>query len=178
MTTALPVWYLMRASGIVALILLSVAFALGIATSNRWRPSGSRLHVTTMIHRNASLLAVCFLAVHVVTSLVDLDVAIRLADVVLPSGSLSLTAGALSLDLVAALVATSLLGRRVPYRTWRAIHWSAYLAWPLAVVHGLAMGTDASTWWSGAITVACVSTVAGTVAWRLVGPAPTASYGK
>jgi hypothetical protein len=49
-TTALPVWYLMRASGVVALLLLTLSFSLGIATSNRWRPRGTALYVTTAIH--------------------------------------------------------------------------------------------------------------------------------
>jgi len=60
MTNALPVWYLMRASGVVALLLLTLSLSLGIATSNRWRPRGAALYVTTTIHRNASLLAVVF----------------------------------------------------------------------------------------------------------------------
>ena len=67
MTTAPAVWYLMRATGVVALLLLTLSFGLGVATSNRWFPRGSRQWVTTTLHRNASLLAVVFLAIHVVT---------------------------------------------------------------------------------------------------------------
>jgi methionine sulfoxide reductase heme-binding subunit len=174
MTTAPVVWYLMRASGVVAMLLLTTSFALGIATSNRWRPPGSRLHVTTTIHRNASLLAVVFLALHVLTAAVDSDAAVRLASVVLPSGSLALTAGALSLDLVAALVITSLLRRRIPHRSWRTIHWSAYGAWPLALAHGLGMGSDNGTWWAGGATVACIAAIGGVVMWRLLELAETA----
>src|SRR4051812_332750 len=151
MTTAPAVWYLMRASGIVALLLLTTSLALGIATTTRWRPDGARLRVTTMVHRNASLLAVAFLAVHVTTALLDPDAQVRALAVVLPFGSpWSLSAGTLSLDLVAALVMTSLGRRRLSYATWRVVHWGSYAAWPPAVVHGLAMGTDAGAWWSAA----------------------------
>ena len=51
----------MRGSGAVSLILLTVVFALGIATSKRFRPRSLPLYVTTTVHRNASLLAVAFL---------------------------------------------------------------------------------------------------------------------
>ena len=174
MTTAPVVWYLMRATGVVALLLLTISLALGIATSNRWRPPGSRLFVTTTIHRNASLLAVAFLALHVLTAVIDPDAAVRLAAVVLPGSSLALTAGALALDLVAALTLTSLLRRRMRHATWRAIHWSAYAAWPLALAHGLAMGSDNGTWWANAVTVGCVASAAGAVVWRLVESSATA----
>src|SRR4051812_28420635 len=86
MTTSPAVWYLMRSSGIVALLLLTAAFGLGVATSNRWRPAGARLYVTTQIHRNASLLAVVFLVVHIVTSVVDPDAQVGVVSALTPFG--------------------------------------------------------------------------------------------
>jgi sulfoxide reductase heme-binding subunit YedZ len=172
-TNALPVWYLMRATGVVSLLLLTVAFALGIATSNRWHPTGSRLYVTTTLHRNASLLAVAFLVVRVVTALVDLDAGVGLVSVIFPVGPGWLAVGTLALDLVAALVLTSLVRRRLGYRVWRAIHWAAYGTWPLAIAHGLGMGSDGGTWWLDAVAIACIATMAAAVTWRLAGPAET-----
>jgi hypothetical protein len=127
------VWYLMRASGVVAPLLLMIAFAPGVTTSNRWRPTGSRLFVTTTLHRNASLLAVAFLAVHVLTAVVDVDAQVGVASVIFPVGPGWLAVGTLALELVAALVLTSLVRRRLSHRVWRAIHWSAYGAWPLGI---------------------------------------------
>jgi sulfoxide reductase heme-binding subunit YedZ len=167
--TAPAVWYLMRASGVVALLLLTTSLALGIATTERWRPSGARLRVTTMIHRNASLLAVAFLAVHVLTSVLDPDAEVRAVATIVPFGSAwPLAVGTLSLDLVVALVATSLARRRIGFRAWRLVHWSAYAAWPLAVGHGVAMGTDARAWWSALVTVGCIGVATGAASWRLM----------
>ena len=172
MSNAPAVWYLMRSTGIVALLLLTLSFALGIANSNRWRPSGSRLYVTTAVHRSASLLAVVFLAVHVFTAVVDPDAGVTVAGALLPVGpGVWLVAGALSLELVAAVVVTSLLRHRLRYGTWRAIHWAAYGAWPLALAHGLGMGSDDGTWWFGAANVLCIAVMAGAVTWRTFGPA-------
>jgi len=168
MTTAPAVWYLMRASGVVALLLLTLSLALGVATSNRWRPRASRLWVTTAVHRNASLLAVVFLSVHVLTSALDPDAAVRWAPTVWPfRASWSLAAGTLSLDLVAAVVLTSIGRRRLSFRTWRLVHRSAYGAWPLAVAHGLGMGTDVRAWWLQVVTIACIAAMGGVVTWRV-----------
>lgn len=71
--------------------------------------------------------------------------------------------GALGVDLIAALVVTSLIRRRLPHRLWRAVHWSAYAAWPAAVVHGIGMGSDAATWWLRGVTILCISFVGGLV---------------
>jgi sulfoxide reductase heme-binding subunit YedZ len=168
MTNALPVWYLMRASGVVALLLLTLSLSLGIATSNRWRPRGAALYVTTTIHRNASLLAVVFLGVHILTAVIDSDAAVGLTSALLPIGpGIWLALGALAFDLVAAIVVTSLIRNRLPYRLWRAIHWAAYASWPFAIWHGIGMGSDAGTWWLRGVTVACVAWFAGVVVWRL-----------
>jgi sulfoxide reductase heme-binding subunit YedZ len=168
MTTAPAVWYLMRASGVVALLLLTLSLSLGIATSNRWRLRGSGLYVTTTIHRNASLLAVAFLGVHMLTALVDTDAAVSLASALLPIGpGVWLALGALAFDLVAAIVVTSLIRNRLPYRLWRAIHWAAYASWPFAIWHGIGMGSDAATWWLRGVTILCVAWFAGVVVWRI-----------
>jgi sulfoxide reductase heme-binding subunit YedZ len=168
MTNAPAVWYLMRSSGIVALLLLTISLGLGIATSTRWRPHGSRLWVTTAIHRNASLLAVAFLAVHVLTAVVDPDAQVATVAVVWPFGSsASLAAGTLSLDLLAAVVLTSFGRRRLKFKTRRLIHWSVYAAWPLAIAHTIAMGTDVSLWWLQLATIASMGAVGALLVWRL-----------
>jgi len=164
-------WYLMRATGVVSLLLLTIVVALGVATANRFRPRGLPLFVTTTVHRNAALLAVVFLAVHVVTAIVDPDAAVRLVSVVVPFTAgwapFWVGLGALAFDLVGVLVVTSLLRRRLDYRVWRAIHWSAYAAWPLALLHGLGAGTDTATVWLRGVDVLCVATVAAAVVFRL-----------
>jgi sulfoxide reductase heme-binding subunit YedZ len=164
-------WYLMRATGLVSLLLLTLVVALGVATSTRFRPRGTPLYVTTTVHRNASLLVVVFLAIHVVTALVDPFAGVQPTAVLLPFTShwapLWVGLGTVALDLVAALVVTSLLRRRLPHRLWRGVHWAAYLAWPLALLHGLGAGTDRATSWMRGLDIACIAVVAAAVAWRV-----------
>jgi methionine sulfoxide reductase heme-binding subunit len=170
---SLAVWYLMRASGVVTTILLTAVFSLGIATTKRWQPARLPRFVTTALHRNVSLLAVVFLALHVGTAVVDPYAHVGPAATVVPftagRSPLWVGLGAMSLDLMAALVATSLLRRHIGVRAWRAVHWAAYLAWPLALAHGLGMGSDARALWLETISGGCVAVVTGAVLWRLQG---------
>jgi sulfoxide reductase heme-binding subunit YedZ len=170
--TSGPVWYLMRASGVVSLLLLTLVSALGIATVSRWRPGRVPRFVTLGLHRNVSLLAVVFLAVHVLTAVIDPDASVRAVAVVVPALSdrygLWLGLAALAFDLVVALVVTSLLRHRISPRSWRAVHWLAYLAWPVALLHGAGMGTDAGSAWLLAVDATCVAIFGGAVALRLL----------
>ena len=65
------VWYLMRSTGIVSVVLLTAVMALGIATTNRWAPPSTPRFVTAALHRSISLLSVVFVGIHVVTAVVD-----------------------------------------------------------------------------------------------------------
>ena len=172
MLTSGPVWYLMRASGVVSLLLLTAVSALGVATASRLRPGRVPRFVTLGLHRNISLLAVVFLAVHVLTAIVDPDASVTAVAAVVPLPSqryaLWLGLGALALDLVIALVVTSLLRQRIPQRLWRTLHYVAYLAWPVALVHGAAIGTDSGAVWMLVVDALCVAVFAGAVALRLL----------
>jgi methionine sulfoxide reductase heme-binding subunit len=115
------------------------------------------------LHRDVSLLVIVFLVAHIVTSVLDTFAPVKLIDAFVPLVSryrpLWLGLGALSFDLLLALVVTSLLRRRVGYRSWRLIHWLAYASWPVAVLHGLGSGSDTKVWWMLGLTIACTAAV-------------------
>jgi len=165
-------WHLIRSTGVVSLVLLTLALTLGILTSNRGRLAGRPRFVTAAVHRSASLLSVVFVALHVATTLLDPYAAVSLLAVVLPgaraASPLWIALGALSLDLVAALVVTSLLRVRLGYRTWRATHWLAYLSWPLAFAHSVGMGSDTGSLWFRATALACLAAALAAAGSRLV----------
>lgn len=165
-------WYLMRATGAVSLVLLTVVIGLGVATSTRVRPRGTPLYVTTAVHRNAALLAVVFLGIHVASAVIDPEASVQLTAVLVPFTShwapLWVGLGALALDLVLALVVTGLVRRRLPYPLWRRVHWAAYLAWPLALVHGLGAGSDRTAEWMRVVDALCVAAVGAALAWRVL----------
>jgi sulfoxide reductase heme-binding subunit YedZ len=164
-------WYLGRSSGVVSLVLLTLVVALGIATrSGRLLPGLPRFAVSA-VHRSASLLAVVFLTVHVVTLTLDPQSQLRWIDAVIPFGShpkpLWIGLGAASLDLMFALVVTSLLRQRIGHRVWRAIHWTAYALWPFAILHTIGTGTDMRSPWMVGLVSVCALMIAGLIGWRL-----------
>lgn len=165
------VWYLMRASGAVSLVLLTGVLVLGIATFRRWRLPRAPRYVTASVHRTVALVSVVYVALHVVTALVDPYAAVSVAAVVVPfvaaKSALWVGLGALSLDATAAVVVSSLLRAHIPARLWRGIHRLAYLSWPLALEHSFGMGTDARSPWLVTVGAACVAAVACSLAWRV-----------
>jgi DMSO/TMAO reductase YedYZ heme-binding membrane subunit len=170
-TTPSAFWYMTRGTGTVAVVLLSLTVAIGIATMRRAEIPGVPRFVLGTIHRNLSLLAVVFVVLHVATTLLDGFAPISLLDAVIPFKSayrpIWLGLGTVAFDLLLAVTITSLLRLRLGYDRWKAIHWLAYVSWPVALVHGLGTGTDASTHWMLVVTAACVAVVLTAVALRI-----------
>ena len=167
-------WYVTRGSGLVALVLLTIAFVLGIPTARSTDRRVAPRLVVQLLHRNASLLAVVFLAVHVATTVADSFVRIRIVDAFVPfiSGyrTLWLGLGTIALDLMLAIVVTSLLRERLSYRTWRTVHLAAYGCWPIALLHGLEIGTDAGFAWMRWAVVGCAAAAIAAVIVRVARP--------
>jgi hypothetical protein len=166
-----PLWYTTRATGVVSLLLLTATVALGVAGVARLSSPRWPRVVTAGLHKNLSLLAVVFIAVHVLTTVLDSFTSISLVSAVIPFTSsyrpLWLSLGTIAFDLILAVVVTSLLRTRISYRSWRAVHWLAYASWPIALWHGLGTGTDARLPWLLAVDAVCVLGVAGALLWRL-----------
>ena len=164
-------WYATRASGLMALILLTLTMVLGITTTTRARARNWPGFAQQEIHRRISMIAVVFVAIHVLTSVLDTYVNISWAAIVIPFtssyGRLWVGVGAISLDLMIAVFVSSLLRARMRPQTWRAIHWVAYLSWPVALAHTFGLGTDAGEGWVIALGAACVIAVALALAWRI-----------
>lgn len=164
-------WYLARASGVVSLVLLTVVMALGVTTRSGRPALGLPRFAVSAIHRNASLLAVSFIAVHVLTLLFDPYAQLKLVDIVLPFAGayrpLWLGLGTVAFDLVVALVVTTLLRHRIGRRGWRATHWLAYAAWPVAFLHGWFTGTDSGELWLRALAIGCAAVVVTAICWRV-----------
>jgi methionine sulfoxide reductase heme-binding subunit len=165
-------WYVTRGSGVVALLLLTATTLLGVLSSNRWRSTRWPRFAVADLHRNLTLLAIAFIGIHVGTTIADVYAPIGVKDVFIPFASLYrpvwLGLGTLALDLLLAIVVTSLLRQRVGYRVWRALHWAAYATWPLALAHGLGTGSDARFGWMAFLSFSCMAAVIGAVAVRLV----------
>jgi DMSO/TMAO reductase YedYZ heme-binding membrane subunit len=164
-------WYASRATGVVALLLLTAVLVLGILVNRQGRLPGLPRFAVTSLHRNISLLAVAFIAVHVLTAVLDTYVNIPILSGVVPFSSSYergwLTLGAVSFDIMLAMIITSLLRGRLNRVLWRAVHLLAYLCWPVAFAHSIGSSRDLQHGWLLDLAVGCALAVAAAVIWRL-----------
>jgi DMSO/TMAO reductase YedYZ heme-binding membrane subunit len=139
-------WYLTRASGIVAWLMLTASVIWGIVLSTKAFPEHRRPAWLLDLHRWLGGLAVTFTAIHLAALVADNYVHFGLADLLVPFAS-SWQPGAVALGVVAmwllvAVEATSLAMKRLPRTVWRWIHLSSYAVFLLVSLHAAFAGTD------------------------------------
>jgi sulfoxide reductase heme-binding subunit YedZ len=144
-------WLAARASGIVALALVTLSVGVGLAMAGRVarRPGLSRTLMA--LHEHAALAGLVAIAVHGLTLLADPWLHPGIAGVTVPFAmgyrpaftGLGILAGYL-----AALLGLSFYARRrIGARLWRRAHRATALVYALGVVHALGAGSDAATPW-------------------------------
>lgn len=171
MTTGTAFWYASRATGVISLILLSVVMIFGILVNRQGRLPGLPRFAITGLHRNLSLLAVTFLGLHIVTAIADGYAHIPWLSTIVPFTSgyerFWIGLGTVAIDLVAAVIITSLLRDRLKASLWRAVHWLSYLCFPVTVVHAIGASKDLQSGWLLKLTAATVLAVVAAIGYRV-----------
>lgn len=169
MTDAL--WYTARGAGIVSLVLLTVVVMLGVGSRSGRPVFGLPRFAVATVHRNASLIALGLLLVHMVFLWLDPYAQLRFVDLLLPFDATYrpfwLGLGTLAMDLMIVVWLSTVVRQWIGARAWRAIHWISYAVWPVALLHSLFTGTDAGRLWLRAIAGGCLLLVSAAVIWRL-----------
>jgi methionine sulfoxide reductase heme-binding subunit len=165
-------WALGRGTGVVALVMFTLSIVLGIVTrSGRPLPGLGRFGAAEL-HRTAALTGTGLVLAHVASLYFDPYAQLRLVDFVVPFlgavKPLWLGLGTLAVDLLAVVTVVSLLRQRVGPRVFRAVHWTTYLLWPVALLHALGNGTDATSPWMIGLAAVSVGAVVSAVTWRLL----------
>ena len=149
--------FLTRASGIVAMVLIVLAVADGLIFSGR--EGGRRLRPAWWmdLHRGLGGYALAFTGLHLLTAY-GAGLGLSIATMVIPNASsISTTAytlGVLAVYAMAIVVFSSWPKRRLPRKLWHVLHVLSIPAALAAAVHGWHLGTDATSPWYMALTVA------------------------
>ncbi len=164
-------WALGRGNGIVALAFMTLSVVLGIGVrSGRPLFTLPRFGIAD-VHRFVALAATLLVALHMGLLFMDPYAKLRLIDFVVPFlgayRPLWQGLGTVAFDVLVLVVITSLLRRRLGLRTFRVVHWTTYLLWPIALAHSLGNGTDAGRIWFLAFAGVCCLMVVIAVVWRL-----------
>lgn len=149
-------WYLSRATGIVAWVLLAGAALWGMLLSTKAFPRHRRPAWLLDLHRWLGGLGLSFVVAHLGALVADSYLHFGVADLLVPFASswrpgpalleaLALPLGVVALWLLVAIEVTSLGMRRLPRKAWRAVHLLSYaVLWTTALHAGLA-GTDVAS---------------------------------
>jgi predicted ferric reductase len=143
-------WYLSRASGFVAYLLIWLSVVLGLLITgklSRLWPGGP---TTVDLHQFSGLLGLAFVVFHALILLGDRYVGYTPLQLLLPFAGGDYRPLAVGLGQVAgylgALVALSFYVRRhIGYRLWRLVHFGSFAVYALVTAHALAAGTDAGS---------------------------------
>lgn len=144
-------WLASRASGIVALGLVTASVGLGLLMASKLlrRPGLNRMLVK--VHEHLALTGLVAIAVHGITLLGDHWLNPGVAGITIPF-TMSYRPMFTGLGIVAGYLAAFLglsfyARRRIGARLWRKLHRATAAVYVLGVVHALGSGTDASTLW-------------------------------
>ncbi|MEQ1874372.1 MAG: ferric reductase-like transmembrane domain-containing protein [Ilumatobacteraceae bacterium] len=141
-------WWLSRAAGMVASILLIASVVWGVLLATRALKPVDRPAWLLAMHRWLSALACIAVAIHVLGLVADNYVYFGWKEVFVPQASgwkrTPVTLGVISMYLLIAVQGTSLIMKKLPRPLWKFVHYFSYAAVWLGVVHGALAGTDVS----------------------------------
>ncbi len=172
-------WLVSRASGILALVLISLSVLMGLAMAAKVlrAPRAKRLVVT--LHEHVALTALLAIGLHGVALLGDRWLKPGLTGITVPF-ALSYRPQFTGIGIIGGYLALLLgpsfyLRRRIGARRWRRLHTLIALSWLLSVVHTLGSGSDAGQLWLRAVVALPAVPMAYLLTLRVLRPAPAAS---
>jgi len=141
-------WFVTRASGIIAYVLMWFSMVWGLAVSSKVLNRLMHRAYEFDFHEYLSLLAIGFLVVHVVMLLFDqystFSILQVLVPFIAPYRPVWVGIGVIALYLVLLSSVTFYLRNRIGMAAFRVIHLSTFIAYLGATVHGLRSGTDSA----------------------------------
>ena len=139
-------WYLSRASGMIAWMVLAATCLWGILLITRMLKPADRPAWLLDLHRWLGVLAIVTTAIHLLTLVADNYVHFGWKELFVPNGSPwktgPVTWGVLAFYLLVVIQVSSMMMKRMPRRLWHGIHLLSYLLFVMATVHGVSAGSD------------------------------------
>ena len=144
-------WLASRASGIVALVLITVSVAIGLTMASKLVRTRGAGPLLAKVHEHTALAGLIAIAVHGITLLGDkwLDPGIEgiLIPFTIDYEPVFVGLGIIGGYLAALLGLTFYTRRRIGPKLWRKAHRATVLVWALGIVHTIGAGTDAGAPW-------------------------------
>lgn len=169
-------WLISRASGVLALVLVSLAVLMGLAMAARALPARSLKRAVARLHEHVALAALAALAVHGLSLLGDRWLKPGLLGIAIPFAMRyrpAFTGTGIVAGYLLLVVAPSFyVRRRIGAGRWRKLHRLSPAVWVLSVIHTLGSGSDASAPWLRAVVLAPVAPIVYLLATRMLRERP------
>ncbi|MDO8565868.1 MAG: ferric reductase-like transmembrane domain-containing protein [Candidatus Moranbacteria bacterium] len=153
-------WYLGRASGILALILLTSVVSFGLVVSSRAFFKIVPGATAYEVHRFVAWLALGAVVFHFSTFFFDGFIKMTVAEALIPfalfrelktvtgfSFGTAVAFGTIAFYGLLVLVFTSQWRSKMSPKLWRVVHSIAFVTYLLFILHGFMAGTDSEVWW-------------------------------
>jgi predicted ferric reductase len=141
-------WYMSRAAGLLGYLLLWAATAWGLVVSTKVARGLVPAPFAASLHEFLSLAALAFSAFHALVLLGDHYIDLSLVDIIYPFAASYrpgwVGVGQLGFYLSAVLSLSFYVRKTISPKTWRKLHYLAFLTYGMVVVHSLASGSDTS----------------------------------
>jgi len=139
-------WYMARAGGMVAYLLMWFSVMWGLLLSTKMAVKRVPPTLAYGVHEFASILTVIFAALHAVVLLGDEYIDFNIFHLAIPFTApyepLWTGLGVIALYLTIAITASFYVRKQLGQKVWRALHYFTFAAYLLALVHGIAAGSD------------------------------------
>jgi methionine sulfoxide reductase heme-binding subunit len=150
-------WLVSRASGVVALVLITLSVLMGLAMAARvLRPGGAKRTVARL-HEHVALTALAAIGLHGLSLLGDKWLNPGLRGIAVPF-ALSYRPGFTGVGVIAGYIAVLVgpsfyLRRLIGARRWRGVHRLSVVVWVLSAIHTLGAGSDGRQLWLRAVVL-------------------------
>lgn len=166
-------WLVSKASGIVALVLISLSVLIGLAMAAQLLGRPKLRRTAARLHEHIALSALGAIALHGLALLGDHWLKPGWRGITVPF-ALSYKPGFTGIGIVAGYLAVLLgpsfyLRRRIGARRWRKLHRATVIVWVLSAVHAIGAGSDGAKIWLRAIVLLPVSPIVYALVVRTLG---------
>lgn len=145
-------WNIARAGGFTAYILLTCAVVVGLLLSLHIQSLRWPRIINNELHNYLTLLGLIFTVIHVLAVWLDPFTSFGLNEILIPFAShyrsFWMALGIVALYLGLAIGISTWLRPKIGYKLWRSFHYLTFLVYVLVTIHGIATGSDTTTWWA------------------------------
>jgi sulfoxide reductase heme-binding subunit YedZ len=143
-------WLTSRIVAFLAYLALTGSVVYGLLLSTKLLDAIAHRPITFTLHQDLASFGLGLAAIHGTLLALDRTVPASLAQLAVPFATsyrpLWVGVGQLSFFVMAAVIASFYLRRRIGQRTWRLLHSVTFLSFAGATVHGWLSGTDSGSW--------------------------------